>query len=79
MRIIIPPLTSQYLNLTKNSSLAAAIAFPDLVHVFAGTSLTQTGQALEILTITAAIYLTISLVTSGLMNIYNYATRLRER
>lgn len=79
MRIIIPPLTSQYLNLIKNSSLAAAIAFPDLVHVFAGTSLTQTGQALEILTITAAIYLAISLITSGLMNIYNHATRLRER
>lgn len=79
MRIIIPPLTSQYLNLTKNSSLAAAIAFPDLVHVFAGTSLNQTGQALEILAITAAIYLTISLVTSGLMNVYNHMTRLRER
>ncbi len=79
MRIIIPPLTSQYLNLTKNSSLAAAIAFPDLVHVFAGTSLNQTGQALEILAITAAIYLTISLSVSALMNLYNYATRLRER
>lgn len=79
MRIIIPPLTSQYLNLTKNSSLAAAIAFPDLVHVFAGTSLTQTGQALEILAITAGIYLTISLVTSAFMNLYNYMTRLKER
>ena len=79
MRIIIPPLTSQYLNLTKNSSLAAAIAFPDLVHVFAGTSLNQTGQALEILAITAAIYLTISLTVSGFMNLYNYATRLKER
>jgi len=79
MRIIIPPLTSQYLNLTKNSSLAAAIAFPDLVHVFAGTSLNQTGQALEILAITAAIYLTISLTVSAVMNLYNYATRLRER
>lgn len=79
MRIIIPPLTSQYLNLTKNSSLAAAIAFPDLVHVFAGTSLNQTGQALEILAITAAIYLAISLVTSLVMNIYNHMTRLKER
>ncbi len=79
MRIIIPPLTSQYLNLIKNSSLAAAIAFPDLVHVFAGTSLTQTGQALEILAITASIYLAISLATSGLMNVYNAMTRLKER
>ncbi len=79
MRIIIPPLTSQYLNLTKNSSLAAAIGFPDLVHVFAGTSLNQTGQALEILTITAAIYLALSLITSLLMNAYNRATQLRER
>jgi general L-amino acid transport system permease protein len=79
MRIIIPPLTSQYLNLTKNSSLATAIAFPDLVAVFAGTSLNQTGQAIEILLITAAIYLAISLLTSFVMNIYNARTQLRER
>ena len=79
MRIIIPPLTSQYLNLTKNSSLATAIAFPDLVAVFAGTSLNQTGQAIEILLITAGIYLFISLSTSFLMNIYNSRSQLQER
>lgn len=79
MRIIVPPLTSQYLNLTKNSSLAAAIAFPELTHVFAGTSLNQTGQALPILAITGAVYLVISLSISGLMNIYNHMTRLKER
>lgn len=79
MRIIIPPLTSQYLNLTKNSSLATAIAFPDLVAAFAGTSLNQTTQAIEILAITAAIYLTLSLLTSLIMNIYNARTQLRER
>ena len=60
-RVIIPPLTNQYLNLTKNSSLAAAIAYPDLVLVFAGTALMQTGQAVEIIAITMAVYLTISL------------------
>ncbi len=79
MRIIVPPLTSQYLNLTKNSSLAAAIAFPELTHVFAGTSLNQTGQALQILAITGGIYLAISLAISGIMNIYNAMTRLKER
>lgn len=79
MRIIIPPLTSQYLSLTKNSSLAAAIAFPDLVHVFAGTALNQTGQAIEILAITMIIYLAISLLTSLAMNIYNARIQLKER
>ncbi len=79
MRIIIPPLTSQYLNLTKNSSLAAAIAFPDLVHVFAGTALNQTGQAIEILAITMLIYLAISLITSLAMNLYNSRIQLQER
>ena len=64
MRVIIPPLTSQYLNLTKNSSLAVAIGYPDLVQVFAGTVLNQTGQAVEVVAITMAVYLTISLVTS---------------
>src|SRR5215203_4860044 len=71
MRVIIPPLTSQYLNLTKNSTLAVAIGYPDLVQIFAGTVLNQTGQAVEVIVITMAVYLTISLVTSGLMNIYN--------
>jgi len=78
LRVIIPPLTSQYLNLTKNSSLAAAIAYPDIVLVFAGTVLMQTGQAVEIIAITMAVYLTISLVISGFMNWYNKAMALVE-
>jgi len=79
MRVIIPPLTSQYLNLTKNSSLAVAIGYPDLVQIFAGTVLNQTGQAVEVIVITMAVYLTISLVTSGLMNLYNRRIALVER
>jgi general L-amino acid transport system permease protein len=79
LRVIIPPLTSQYLNLTKNSSLAAAIAYPDIVLVFAGTVLMQTGQAVEIIAITMAVYLAISLVISGFMNWYNKATALVEQ
>jgi general L-amino acid transport system permease protein len=79
MRQIIPPLTSQYLNLTKNSSLAVAIAYPDLVSVFAGTSLSQTGQAIEIIAITMAVYLAISLLTSAFMNWYNARVALTER
>ena len=71
LRVIIPPLTSQYLNLTKNSSLAVAIAYPDIVSVFAGTTLTQVGQAVEIIFITMMIYLTLSLLTSFAMNQYN--------
>lgn len=79
MRIIIPPLTSQYLNLTKNSSLAVAIAYPDLTSVFAGTGLNQQGQAVEFITITMLTYLTISLVTSMFMNWYNARMALVER
>jgi general L-amino acid transport system permease protein len=79
MRVIIPPLTSQYLNLTKNSTLAVAIGYPDLVQIFAGTVLNQTGQAVEVIVITMAVYLTISLVTSGLMNLYNSRMALVER
>jgi general L-amino acid transport system permease protein len=79
MRVIIPPLTSQYLNLTKNSSLAVAIGYPDLVSVFAGTSLNQTGRAIEFIFITMATYLTISLVTSAFMNWYNRRVALVER
>ncbi|MEQ1753650.1 MAG: amino acid ABC transporter permease [Micropepsaceae bacterium] len=79
MRQVIPPLTSQYLNLTKNSSLAVAIAYPDLVSVFAGTTLNQTGQAIEIIAITMGVYLTFSLVTSALMNVYNSRIALTER
>jgi general L-amino acid transport system permease protein len=71
MRVIIPPLTSQYLNLMKNSSLAVAIGYPDLVQVFTGTVLNQTGQAVEVVALTMAVYLTISLVASLAMNIYN--------
>jgi general L-amino acid transport system permease protein len=79
MRVIVPPLTNQYLNLTKNSSLAVAIGYPDLVQIFAGTVLNQTGQAVEVIAITMAVYLAISLVTSGLMNLYNRRIALVER
>ena len=79
MRVIIPPLTSQYLNLTKNSSLAVAVGYPDLVQIFAGTVLNQTGQAVEVIAVTMAVYLAISLVTSGLMNLYNRRMALVER
>jgi general L-amino acid transport system permease protein len=79
MRVIIPPLTSQYLNLTKNSSLAVAIGYPDLVQVFMGTVLNQTGQAIEVVVITMGVYLTISLLTSAFMNIYNRRVAIVER
>ena len=79
MRVIIPPLTSQYLNLTKNSSLAVAIGYPDLVQVFMGTVLNQTGQAIECVFITMAVYLAISLVTSAIMNDFNRRKALVER
>lgn len=78
MRVIIPPLTSQYLNLTKNSSLAVAIAFPDLVSV-GGTVLNQTGQAIEIIGIWMVVYLSLSLITSAFMNWYNQRMALVER
>ncbi|MGE0765987.1 MAG: amino acid ABC transporter permease [Hyphomicrobiaceae bacterium] len=79
MRIIIPPLTSNYLNLTKNSSLGVAIAYPDLVSVFAGTVLNQTGQAIEVISITMLVYLTLSLSTSAFMNWFNARMKLVER
>ena len=79
MRVIIPPLTSQFLNLVKNSSLATAVGYPDLVSVFMGSTLNQTGQAVEIIAMTMAVYLTISLVTSALMNVYNAKNALVER
>jgi general L-amino acid transport system permease protein len=72
LRVILPPLTNQYLNLTKNSSLAVAIGYPDLFSVFAGTTLSQTGQAIEIIAITMGVYLLISLVTSALMSFYGW-------
>jgi general L-amino acid transport system permease protein len=77
LRVILPPLTNQYLNLTKNSSLAVAIGYPDLVSVFAGTALNQTGQAIEILSITMGVYLALSLVTSAIMSAYGW--RLGKR
>lgn len=79
MRVIIPPLTSQYLNLTKNSSLGAAIGYPELVNVFTGTTLNQTGKAIEVIALTMTVYLTISLLTSALMNWYNGRVALVER
>ena len=79
LRIIIPPTTNQYLNLTKNSSLAAAIAYPDIVLVFAGTALMQTGRAIEIVTITMLTYLTLSISISIFMNWYNKKVSLTER
>ena len=79
LRIIIPPLTSQYLNLTKNSSLGAAIAFPELVNVFMGTAINQSGRAVEIVALTMLVYLTFSLLTSLFMNWYNARVALVER
>ena len=79
LRVIVPPLTSQFLNLTKNSSLSIAIAYPELVAVFAGTTLNQTGQAIETIAITMLVYLTISLSISAFMNWYNRKIALVER
>ena len=79
MRVIIPPLTNQYLNLTKNSSLAVFIGYPDLVQVFAGTVLNQTGAAVQVISITMGVYLLISLATSLIMGLYNRRMSLRER
>jgi general L-amino acid transport system permease protein len=79
LRVIIPPLTSQYLNLTKNSSLGAFIGFPELVNVFAGTTLNQTGRAIEVISLTMLVYLTFSLSTSVFMNWYNARVALKER
>ncbi len=79
MRVIVPPLTSQYLNLIKNSTLAVAIGYPDLFQVFTGTVLNITGQAVEVVAITMAVYLSISLVTSLLMNLYARSTAVVER
>ena len=78
LRVIIPPLTSQYLNLTKNSSLAVAIGYPDLVHI-SNTTMNQTGRAVEAILVFASIYLTISLLTSAFMNWYNARVAIMER
>ena len=77
LRVIIPPLTSQYLNLTKNSSLGIAIGYADLVHGFGGISLNQTGKAIEIMSMVMVTYLTISLTISFLMNIYNKSVQFK--
>ena len=79
LRIIIPPTTNQYLNLTKNSSLAAAIAYPDIVLVFAGTALMQTGRAIEIISITMLTYLSLSVAISIFMNWYNKKMAIKEK
>ena len=79
LRIIIPPTTNQYLNLTKNSSLAAAIAYPDIVLVFAGTALMQTGRAIEIISITMLTYLSLSISISLFMNWYNKKMAIKEK
>ncbi|WP_268799727.1 amino acid ABC transporter permease [Pseudomonas huanghezhanensis] len=79
MRVIIPPLTSQYLNLAKNSSLAAGIGYPEMVSLFAGTVLNQTGQAIEVIAITMSVYLAISISISLLMNWYNKRIALIEQ
>ena len=79
LRVIVPPLTSQYLNLTKNSSLGIAVGYADLVHGFGGISLNQTGQAIECMVIVMATYLTISLTISFFMNIYNRSIQFKEK
>jgi len=79
MRVIIPPLTNQYLNLTKNSSLAVAIGYPDLVQIFTGTVANQTNQPVEVVVITMLVYLSFSLITSLVMNLYNARYALVER
>lgn len=79
IRIAIPPIINQYLNLVKNSSLAAAIGYPELVTVFAGTSLNQTGQAIEIIAMTMLVYLVVSLIVSAILNWFNYKMQIKER
>jgi general L-amino acid transport system permease protein len=79
MRVIVPPLTSQYLRLVKNTSLAVVIGFPEVVQIFAGSVLNQSGQAIEVMGITMLIYLTISLCISLFMNWYNRRVVLVER
>jgi general L-amino acid transport system permease protein len=79
MRVIVPPLTSQYLNLTKNSSLAVAIAYPELVSIFAGTAMNQVGKEIEMFFMMMVVYLTFSLLTSAFMNWFNHRSKLVER
>ena len=77
--VVIPPLTSQYLNLTKNTSLAVAIGYMDIVNVFTGVSLMQTGNALEIILLTMLVYASLSLIISSIMNVYNKRMAIVER
>ena len=79
LRAIIPPTINQYLNATKNSSLAVAVAYEDVTNIWSGIALNQTGQALIIISMTVAVYLTLSLITSGMANYYNYRVRLIGR
>jgi len=79
MRVIIPPTISQFLNLTKNSSLAFAVAYPEIINIWAGIALNQTGQALIIIAMTIAVYETLSLITSAILNYYNSRVQLTER
>jgi general L-amino acid transport system permease protein len=79
LRVIVPPTINQYLNLTKNSSLATAVAYEELVALWAGTALNQTGQALVIIGMTFAVYICLSLSTSLILNIYNKRIQLVER
>jgi general L-amino acid transport system permease protein len=78
LRVIIPPMTNQFLNLTKNSSLAVAIGYPDVVSI-SNTAINQTGRAVECIAIIMLVYLTTSLTTSGLMNWYNTRSAIKER
>jgi len=79
LRLIVPPLTSQYLNVVKNSSLAVFIGYPDLVQIFAGTVLNQTQAAVQVMAITMAVYLAISLAVAAALNAYNARHVLQER
>jgi general L-amino acid transport system permease protein len=79
MRLITPPLTSQYLNIVKNSSLAVFIGYPDLVQIFAGTVLNQTQAAVQVMAITMGVYLVISLAVAFVLNAYNARQALKER
>ena len=79
IRIAIPPTINQYLNLIKNSSLATAVGYPEIVTVFSGTSLNQTGQAIEIIAMTMLVYLTISLIVSAILNWFNHKMKIKER
>ena len=79
IRIAIPPTINQYLNVVKNSSLATAIGYPEVVTVFAGTALNQVGQAIEMISMTMAVYLVISLVVSAILNVINHKMKIKER